>query len=111
MGGSAQYYGTSTIDIKVSHIDTPVINKVLELFKGACGKEAPSTITHGKVHKYLGMTIDYQVKGNVKITMIQYIKNLLAEVPNNMAGEAATPAASHLFQVNEEAKKLDKATG
>jgi hypothetical protein len=32
------------------------------------------------------------------------------ELPPGMAGESATPAASHLFQVNEDAKKLDKPT-
>jgi hypothetical protein len=94
--------------IKVSHVDTPVIDRVLELFEGEYRKEAPLTITRGKIHEYLGMAIDYSVKGKVKITMISYIKNMLAEVPNDMAGEAATPAASHLFQVNKDADKLDE---
>jgi hypothetical protein len=83
---------------------------VLNLFKGEYGVEAPLTITRGKKHKYLGMTINYSKKGKVKITMIPYIKNMLAEIPNDMAGKSATPASSHLFQVNEDAQKLDKDT-
>jgi hypothetical protein len=97
-------------DIKVSHVDASVVSTVLELFKAAYGKEAPLTITRGKVHEYLGMTIDYSIKDKVQITMIPYIKNMLSEVPNDMAGESATPAASHLFQVNEDAEKLDEPT-
>jgi hypothetical protein len=42
--------------------------------------------------------------------MKQYIQEMLDELPPNMAGESATPAASHLFQVNEDAKKLDEPT-
>jgi hypothetical protein len=35
---------------------------------------------------------------------------MLHEVPPDMAGEAAAPATSHLFQVNEDTTKLDKDT-
>jgi len=37
----------------------------------------------------------------VRITMFDYIKNMLDELPKDMAGVAVTPAASHLFEVNE----------
>jgi hypothetical protein len=97
-------------DIKVSHVESSVVDNMLELFKAEYGKEAPLTITRGKVHEYLGMTIDYSVVGKVQITMIPYIQNMLSEIPNDMAGESATPAASHLFQVDEDADKLDETT-
>ncbi len=97
-------------DLKVSHVNARVVTKMLGLFEAAYGKEAPLTITRGKVHEYLGMTIDYSADGKVKIKMIPYITNMLDEVPNDMAGESATPASSHLFQVNEDADKLDEET-
>jgi hypothetical protein len=84
------------------------VTKVLSLFSHEYGKEAPLTITRGKVHEYLGMTIDYSIRGKVKITMLDYIQNMLDELPADMDGESATPAANHLFQVNEEAEKLDE---
>lgn len=56
------------------------------------------------------MTINYSVVGKVQITMIPYIRKMLSEVPNDMAGESATPTVSHLFQVNEDADKLDEPT-
>jgi hypothetical protein len=40
--------------------------------------------------------------------MIDYIKNMLAKLPKDMAGEAATPAVNHLFEVNEKPILLDK---
>jgi hypothetical protein len=54
----------------------------------------------------LGMTIDYSTKGKVKVTMIEYINGMLDELLPDTAGESSTPAASHLFQVNEDAEKL-----
>jgi hypothetical protein len=65
------------------------------------GKEAPLTKTRGKVHQYLGMTIDYSTSGKVKILMVDYIEDMLAELPTAMDGEAATAAGNHLFEVNE----------
>jgi hypothetical protein len=52
------------------------------------------------------MTIDCSVDGKVKFSMIGYIQNMLDEVPTDMGGEAATPAANHLFEVNEDGEKL-----
>jgi hypothetical protein len=42
------------------------------------------------------------------ITMLQYIRNMLEEMPEEWTGEAATPTANHLFEVNPEAKQLDE---
>jgi hypothetical protein len=47
------------------------------------------------------MTIGYTTPGKVKILMIDYIKNMLNKLPADMDGEAATPAANHLFEVNK----------
>jgi hypothetical protein len=30
-------------------------------------------VSRGKTHKYLGMTLDYTVRGQVKITMFDYV--------------------------------------
>jgi histone deacetylase 1/2 len=54
------------------------------------------------------MTIDYSTDRKLKIIMVPYIQEMLDDLPNDMAGEAATPAATHLFQVNEDAEKLDE---
>ena len=56
------------------------------------------------------MTIDYSTDGKVIIRMDQYVEELLKDAPSDMVGEATTPAAEHLFKVNEDAMPLDLAT-
>ena len=56
-------------------------------------------ITQGKVHKYLGMTIDYSSPGKVILSMIDYIGKMLDNIPEDMKGGSATPAAHHLLEI------------
>jgi hypothetical protein len=65
------------------------------------GAEAPLPKTRCPIHNYLGMTLDFSTKGKVKISMVDYIKNTLNALPDDMNGESATPAASHLFDVSK----------
>jgi hypothetical protein len=88
-------------DLKISHVDPNAVTEVIQLLEEEFGKEAPLTKMRGKVHDYLGMTLDYSSPGQAKILMIHYIENMLEEMPSDMDGEAPTPASNHLFQVNE----------
>ena len=73
------------------------------------GKEAPLSVTHGKVHDYLGMTINFTIPGKVTFSMPDYVKGLIHETPDELLkGQANTPAANHLFDVNDNATKLDE---
>jgi hypothetical protein len=47
------------------------------------------------------MKLDFETEGKVVVSMIDYIKTMLDEAPDDMDGEAATPAAKHLFEVND----------
>ena len=79
---------------------------IVSLLDKEYGKEAPLVVTRGKVHEYLGMTIDFSEDGKVKFYMQNYIKALLAEAQEEiMKGSATTPAANHLFQINPEVTK------
>jgi len=60
------------------------------------------TVTRGKRHDYLGMTIDFSDPGNVTFTMIDYIHKMLEGLPEYMTGETVSPAAHHLFAINED---------
>ena len=98
-------------DMKISHVDPDVVTKMIDLLEKEFGKEAPLTKTRGKVHQYLGMTIDFSVPGKVRFSMIDYVKNMLDALPDDMqTGETPTPASLHLFEVNEDAEKLDDPT-
>jgi hypothetical protein len=97
-------------DLKISHVSADAVTGVIKGLQEKYGKEAPLTINRGKIHEYLGITLDYSIKGKVRITMYDYIDDVLEEVPADMKGVAATPAANHLFTVNEKCDKLDEET-
>ena len=44
------------------------------IFEDGSGK---MKVIQGKVHEYLGMTLDYSLMGQVKITMLDYINNIM----------------------------------
>jgi hypothetical protein len=94
-------------DLKVSHVDAKAVDEFLQLLDSEFGKDTPMTAGRGKVHDYLGMTLDYGVDGTVKIDMSNYVKMVLHELPEHMVSSANTPAASHLFTVNPKAAPLD----
>jgi hypothetical protein len=54
------------------------------------------------------MTLDYSEKGKVKIKMVDYVEKMLADLPTEMDGTAPTPAANHLFTVNDNQTKVDE---
>jgi hypothetical protein len=88
-------------DLKISHVDPKVVEEILRLLNERYGKEAPLVVTRGKKHDYLGMVINYEVDGKVQIEMFDYIQDMMDEIPEDMAGEASTPAANHLFTINQ----------
>ena len=56
-----------------------------------------------------GMTLDYREKGQVKITMFDYIKECLHVFDKAAPGESGTKssaAPSNLFTVREDSRKL-----
>jgi len=89
-------------DLKISHESPDVVTSIIDKLNKEFGKLAPLTVTRGKTHEYLGMTIDYSLKGKVQIRMNDYIKQMLDELPPDMDGITATPASEHLFKVNKE---------
>jgi hypothetical protein len=54
------------------------------------------------------MTLDYSEAGFVKINMVDYVKKVLTEMPEDMDGSATSPAADHLFKVIEGVDTLDE---
>ena len=96
-------------DLKTSHVDPAVVSRVLADIDVEYGKIAKMTIMRVKVHKYLGMTIDYSSPGKVIFSMIDYIGKMLDNIPEYTKGESATPAAHQLFDISEDATKLSQA--
>ena len=62
--------------------------------------------TRGKIHDYLGMTLDYNIDGKVQITMFHYIAKIIEEYPIELNGEPTSPAANRLFEIDKNGIKL-----
>ncbi|MFN7263281.1 MAG: reverse transcriptase domain-containing protein, partial [Cyanobacteriota bacterium] len=97
-------------DLKISHVSREVLEDIVRKLEKRFGKEDPLTITWGKEHDYLGMNFNFSTKGEVRITMFDFIDRMLEEAPEDMGGTASTPAGNKLFQVNRNATKLDGKT-
>ena len=89
-------------DLKMSHVEQQVLEELLNALNAKFGKEKPLAITCGKTHEYLGMTIDYSSYGKVKFIMTDFVDGIISETPPELLkAEVQTPAALHLFEVNE----------
>jgi hypothetical protein len=98
-------------DLKISHVDGKVVTGIINKLDEKYGKVGKLTIRRGKVHDYLGMTLNFSQPSKVIIDMEQYIDEIFKNLPEDMQkGTAATPAAEHLFKTRSDAGYLDKPT-
>jgi hypothetical protein len=79
-------------------------------------------VHQGKVHTYLGMTLDFSTKHQVKILMVEYVKELIAawekaapkfkdegfkkEQAKRGGKKKMSAAPDNLFKINEDSEKL-----
>ena len=72
-------------DLNVIHIDGGVVTRMSvwlkntyePLFKDGSGA---MKINRGMIHEYLGMTLDYSTRGEVKIIMYNYIREIITNL-------------------------------
>ena len=88
-------------DIMSSHVNKRVNDKFLEWLNRNYGKLKTVTATRGKLHEYLGMTIDYSEKGKVKFRMDDYVEKMIEEFPVKLKSTdtAMSPASNSLFEI------------
>jgi hypothetical protein len=86
-------------DLKISHIDSKVVDHIIAMLEAEFGREEPLTVRRGKVHDYLGMILGFSTPGKLVVSMEPYIRSTIEEMPEVMTGTAVNPAASHLFDV------------
>lgn len=107
INGKQHTIGWHVDDFVMTHEDPAVNNELISWFSEKYGKLSPLTVHRGRVHNYLGMTLDFTTKGEVRVTMFDYIERMLTECPTPFEGNANTPAAKHLFETDDRAKKLN----
>ena len=112
-------------DCKISHVSEKVNEDTISwlrrdyesIFTDGSGE---MKVARGKVHKYLGMKLDFTNVGVVIVTMIDYINDVIKAwddavtkfndgfEPVEKRQRIATAAPEDLFKINEDAVKLDK---
>lgn len=114
--GSQQTISFHVDDCKLSHLKAKVNDELIailkreyeSIFEDGSGK---MKVTRGKIHEYLGMTLDYSENGVVKVSMLKYIAESLAEFEKIMPNEKGTKssaAPTDLFVVDDKCAKLSK---
>ena len=94
-------------DAKISHKDPNVVTAIIALLNEKYGELQEVTENRGKLHDYLGMTLDYSTTGMVTFRMDDYIAGIIEEAPDDMDGEAETPHTERLYDVSPDPTLLD----
>jgi len=97
-------------NLKISHVDKNIMEGIIKSFKKTFGEESPLTTTRCKVLEYIGLTLDYTRKVQVKISMYEHVRKLVENAPEDIIGTAKTQAFGHLFMTNPECDKLPEKT-
>ena len=97
-------------DLKLSHKDPKVIEKIIASLDDEYGKTGKITVRRGKIHEHLGMTLDFSRPGKFIMDMEQYIDEVMKDLPKEFGGMAETPAAEHIFKTRSDAGYLDQET-
>jgi len=91
-------------DLKILHKNPDEVSKIIAWIESKYGDIKPNC---GKIHDYLGMTLDFSTPSVLHLSMKDYIENTLDAFPQTIEGSATSPAAAHLFQHNKDCAKLD----
>ena len=103
-------------DCKLSHFERKANDCMIKwlcqeyesIFEDGSGK---MSVSQGKVHEYLGMNLDHTVHGQVRITMMSYIEEIItffdkSDSKGKGINTSATPKYNVL--VNKDCKKQDQ---
>jgi hypothetical protein len=113
-------------DCKILHLDPKVVDYTIawlcDEYKSVfTNGSSIMKVAQGKIHKYLGMTLDFATSKIVKVTMLEYVDEIVGSWDKacselNDGYKAAsgykripTAAPNNLLKVDEDAVKLDQA--
>ena len=92
-------------DLFTSHEDSKVNDEFLKWLNLKYGEHGEVKATRGSIHEYLGMTLEFE-DGELKINMINYVRDMLEEFPIKFKNERAiSPATADMFS-EDVSKKL-----
>lgn len=92
-------------DNKLSHVDTKVVDSVLDIIKSHFGEHL--VISRGKVHNFLGMKITICEDKRIKIEMEDNIRETLSKFPEDLSTKVSSIATKKIFTVSDDSPELD----
>ena len=97
-----------TYNVMITHGMANVVSDQIKLLDGFHGKNYPLTVTRGKIHECLGMTIDFRNKWIIAFLQHDAIKKFWRSLPPELKGPCrSTPAPVNLFKVDSESPRVD----
>jgi hypothetical protein len=104
-------------DCKLSHRKRKVMDRMIKylrqeyesIFEDGSGA---MSVSRGKIHKYLGMVLDYTVPGQVSIDQFAQIDDIITtfeKADPSGGGTKSSAAPSNLFKVDDNCEKLKPA--
>jgi hypothetical protein len=95
-------------DLLLSHLNPNIVTLYIKKLHKEYGTLENLTVTRGKVHEYLGMTIDFRVKSEVRFSQYNFLKKLLNSLPISIStGKKNTAAPEYLFKTTDESGAID----
>ena len=85
-------------DLKILHIDRNVVSSLILHLEELYGEMNGS---RGDRHDYLRMWLDFSKKGEVQVSMEDYLPGVIDDFPEEIRKSAATPAAPCRFQTRD----------
>ena len=97
-------------DVKASHVEKNVLEEYVLYLRSIYDDKEIGTLkaNYGPRHEFLGMVLDYSETGKVKIDMTDYVEKMVEEFEYELPQSAKTPAAEHLFKINNNCEKLNE---
>ena len=97
-------------DLIISHVNPMVVNDHIKMLDEEHGSKDPLSVSRGKIHEYLGMTIDFnEILGACIITQYDFIKKLHSGLADGLRGKSrGAPDPDFLFKVDKDLDKLNK---
>ena len=96
-------------DLKASHEEKSVLDKFVKYLRGIYDNPEIGKIkvNEGPRYDFVGMTLDYSQQGRLIVDMQDYVSNMLQAFNYELVKTAKSPAAEHLFKVNNKCEKLN----
>ena len=96
-------------DLKASHVHIDVLENLVTYLRGFYDDEEIGKIkvNYGPRFDFVGMVLDYSKPGKLIVDMRDYVKKMLEEFKYDIKKIAKTPAANHLFKVDDNCEKLN----